>query len=139
MKEARKESPTFDIDMGNITTNLNRYKDELTIAYQYLLMQKEEITEEKLRAFLDREIKKEPKVKPKRNEFYERYDEFIEGKKPFRLYRFKSLRSSYFVPVNVKSWFRLTPEAVYTGPSQGIKTWISTFSFHGNPKWAMVS
>jgi len=78
IKEARKESPTFDIDIGNVTTILNRHKDELARAYQYLLMQKEEITEEKLRALLDKEFRKEPKAKPKRNEFYERYREFID-------------------------------------------------------------
>jgi len=41
IKEARKESPTFDIDIGNVETILNRYKDELARAYQYLFMQKE--------------------------------------------------------------------------------------------------
>jgi len=81
IKEARKESPTFDIDIGNITTILNRHNDELARAYQYFTMQKEEVTEEKLRAFLDKEFNKIAITKPKKNEFYDRFNEFMEGRK----------------------------------------------------------
>ncbi len=81
IKEARKEYPTFDTDIGNVSTILNRYKDSLARAYQYLELQKEAITSERLKDLLDKEFNKEVITKPRKNEFYERFEEFIEGRK----------------------------------------------------------
>lgn len=81
IKEAKETYPTFNTDMGNLSTILNRFQDALARAYQYLEVQKEEITSTRIKALMDKEFRKELVVKPRKKEFYERFDEFIESRK----------------------------------------------------------
>ena len=77
IKKARKEYPTFDTDIRNISTILNRHNDALARAYQYLELQKEKITPQGLKELLDKEFNKQTDVHQKKSEFYDRFDEFI--------------------------------------------------------------
>jgi integrase len=115
IKEARKEYPTFDTDIGNVSTILNRYKDSLARAYQYLELQKEVISSERLKKLLDTEFKKEAITKPKRTDFYERFDEFIEGRKQtnsiLTIRKFNTLRKK-LQEFEIKERYKITFDSI---------------------------
>ncbi|HEM49303.1 MAG TPA: site-specific integrase [Caldithrix sp.] len=81
IREAKKQNPTFNTDMGNLSTILYRYQDALAKTYQYLEVQKEDIISDRLRELLDKEFHREIITKPNKKEFYERFDEFITSRK----------------------------------------------------------
>jgi integrase len=81
IKKGIKANPMFQIEMKNITTDLNRHVDELDTAYQYLVMQKEAVTPERLKELLDIKLKQQIPVKKQQNNFFQRFDEFIENLK----------------------------------------------------------
>lgn len=77
IKQGIQENPRFLIEMQNITTDLNRYEDELISTYQYLLRQKETITPIKLAVLMDKELKQAKSIKIDKNTFNNRFKEFI--------------------------------------------------------------
>lgn len=80
IKQGSKENPVFLTEMRNITTDLNRYEDKLLTSYEYLNRQKETITLEKLKELMDLEFKKKKPLKNPKNDFYDRFNEFLENK-----------------------------------------------------------
>ncbi len=78
IKQGKKENPSFMTEMRNITADLNRYENTLASSYEYLKMQEEEVSFEKLKELLDSKFKKQKAPKPDQNGFYAVFDEFME-------------------------------------------------------------
>ena len=81
IKQGTRENPTFQTEMKNIATDLNRYEDQLITSYEYLLRQKEAVIPEKLKELMDRAFKQLKPLQTDKNAFYNRFDEFLEIKK----------------------------------------------------------
>lgn len=97
IKQGKRENPTFLIEMQNITTDLNRYQDELLSAFEYLNRQKEAITPAKLKELMDQEFNKKTPAETSINAFYERFEEFLQSRittnSILTIKKFRTLRS----------------------------------------------
>jgi len=115
IREARKQYPTFNTDMRNLSTILSRYQDALARAYQYLELQKEVMTSERLKELLDKEFHREVTTKPKKNEFYERFEEFITNRRQtgsiLTIRKFNTLKKK-LQEFEVKKHYKITFENI---------------------------
>ena len=97
IKQGKDENPTFVTEMHNITTDLNRYEDELISASEYLNRQKESITPSKLKELMDQEFSKQSPPEKPENTFYGKFEEFLQSRMKtnsiLTIKKFKTLRT----------------------------------------------
>lgn len=90
-------------------------RDALARAYQYLELQKETVTSERLKELLDKEFNKQQDSKPRKNEFYDRFDEFVvyrtETGSILTVRKFNTLRKK-IQEFGTKKRYRITFESI---------------------------
>ncbi len=97
IRQGKGENPIFLTEMQNITTELNRYEDQLVSSHEYLTRQKEDVTPSKLKELMDEEFQdQKPSTKPE-NAFYKRFEEFLQSRMNtnsiLTIKKFKTLRT----------------------------------------------
>jgi len=80
IKQGKAENPVFMTEMQNIVADLNNYEQELISAFEYFNRQKEEVTPLRLKKWMDETFQLEKSIQKPVNEFYDRFDEFIQSR-----------------------------------------------------------
>lgn len=115
IKQGKAENPVFVTEMRNITADLNDYERELISAIEYYNRLKDPITPQLLKEWMDEIFQPEKPVQKAGNEFYDRFEEFLESRMKsnsiLTIKKFRTLKTR-LIDFEKKHRYKITFESI---------------------------